>query len=55
MMEGELTSDALTASYRLIQRRRGHRFSVDDLATARAVVQVSDAVGVAAPWRSKSR
>jgi tRNA1(Val) A37 N6-methylase TrmN6 len=30
----ELTSDALTASFRLIQRRRGHRFSVDDLATA---------------------
>jgi len=28
---------------------------VDDLATARAVVQVSDAFGVAAPWRSKSR
>ncbi len=30
----ELTSDAITASYRLTQRRRGHRFSVDDLATA---------------------
>ena len=30
----ELTSDAITASFRLIQRRRGHRFSVDDLATA---------------------
>ncbi len=30
----ELTSDALTASFRLLQRRRGHRFSVDDLATA---------------------
>jgi tRNA1(Val) A37 N6-methylase TrmN6 len=30
----ELTSDAVTASFRLIQRRRGHRFSLDDLATA---------------------
>ena len=30
----ELTSDAITASFRLTQRRRGHRFSVDDLATA---------------------
>lgn len=30
----ELTSDAVTASFRLTQRRRGHRFSVDDLATA---------------------
>jgi tRNA1Val (adenine37-N6)-methyltransferase len=30
----ELTSDAVTASFRLLQRRRGHRFSLDDLATA---------------------
>lgn len=30
----ELTSDAITASFRLLQRRRGHRFSIDDLATA---------------------
>lgn len=29
-----LTSDAITASFRLLQRRRGHRFSIDDLATA---------------------
>jgi tRNA1(Val) A37 N6-methylase TrmN6 len=34
MVADELTSDAITASFRLIQRRRGHRFSVDDLATA---------------------
>ncbi|MDB4942968.1 MAG: tRNA ((6))-methyltransferase TrmN6 [Labilithrix sp.] len=34
MPSDELTSDAITASFRLIQRRRGHRFSVDDLATA---------------------
>lgn len=40
----ELTSDALTASFRLIQRRRGHRFSVDDLATAwQAVLAAPDA------------
>ena len=30
----ELTSDAITASFRIVQRRRGHRFSIDDLATA---------------------
>jgi tRNA1Val (adenine37-N6)-methyltransferase len=33
-MLDELTSDAITASFRLTQRKRGHRFSVDDLATA---------------------
>lgn len=30
----ELTSDAVTAGFRILQRRRGHRFSIDDLATA---------------------
>jgi tRNA1Val (adenine37-N6)-methyltransferase len=30
----ELTSDAVTSGFRLLQRRRGHRFSIDDLATA---------------------
>jgi tRNA1(Val) A37 N6-methylase TrmN6 len=34
MVTDELTSDAVTASFRLVQRRRGHRFSIDDLATA---------------------
>lgn len=34
MLADELTSDAVTASFRLLQRRRGHRFSIDDLATA---------------------
>jgi len=34
MIADELTSDAITGSFRLLQRRRGHRFSVDDLATA---------------------
>jgi tRNA1(Val) A37 N6-methylase TrmN6 len=37
----ELTSDALTASFRLVQRRRGHRFSVDDLATAWEAVRAA--------------
>ncbi len=32
--EEDLTSDAITADFRLLQRRRGHRFSIDDLATA---------------------
>jgi tRNA1(Val) A37 N6-methylase TrmN6 len=32
--DDELTSDAITASFRVVQRRRGHRFSLDDLATA---------------------
>src|SRR5207302_1807729 len=32
--DDELTCDALTADFRLLQRRRGHRYSLDDLATA---------------------
>ena len=39
--DSELTSDAITASFRLLQRRRGHRFSVDDLATAWEAVRAS--------------
>ena len=31
---GELTLDALTRDFRIYQRRRGHRTSVDDLLTA---------------------
>lgn len=34
MLADDLTSDAITADFRLLQRRRGHRFSIDDLATA---------------------
>lgn len=34
MLTDEITSDAITGSFRLLQRRRGHRFSLDDLATA---------------------
>lgn len=33
-MPDELTCDAVTADYRLFQRRRGHRTSLDDLVTA---------------------
>ena len=39
MAADELTSDAITASFRLLQRKRGHRFSVDDLATAYEAVR----------------
>lgn len=44
MTADELTSDAITATFRLIQRRRGHRFSVDDLATAWEAVQAAPEV-----------
>jgi len=30
----DVTSDAITRDFRIFQRRRGHRFSLDDLATA---------------------
>lgn len=33
-MTDELTDDALTADYRVWQRRRGHRYSLDDVLTA---------------------
>lgn len=41
MAGDELTVDALTATFRLVQRRRGHRFSVDDLATAWEAVRAA--------------
>lgn len=42
-MYQELTCDAITADYRIFQRRRGHRYSLDDLATAfQAVHAASD-------------
>lgn len=41
MVADELTSDAITASFRLTQRRRGHRFSVDDLVTAWEAARVA--------------
>ncbi|HEY8429101.1 MAG TPA: methyltransferase [Sandaracinaceae bacterium] len=31
---GELTDDALAGPFRVLQRRRGHRYSLDDVATA---------------------
>ncbi|MCC6558821.1 MAG: methyltransferase domain-containing protein [Polyangiaceae bacterium] len=34
MADDGLTCDALTGDFRILQRRRGHRFSLDDLATA---------------------
>jgi tRNA1Val (adenine37-N6)-methyltransferase len=33
-LDDELTSDAITADYRILQRRRGHRYSLDDVLTA---------------------
>lgn len=41
MTGDELTSDAITADYRLLQRKRGHRFSIDDLATAWEAVRAA--------------
>jgi tRNA1Val (adenine37-N6)-methyltransferase len=32
--DAELSSDAITAGFRIWQRRRGHRYSLDDVATA---------------------
>lgn len=31
---GELTDDAIAGTWRILQRRRGHRYSLDDVATA---------------------
>lgn len=41
----ELTSDAITADYRIFQRRRGHRYSLDDLATAAEAVRAAPSRG----------
>jgi tRNA1Val (adenine37-N6)-methyltransferase len=35
----ELTDDAIAGSWRIYQRRRGHRYSIDDVATAEAAVR----------------
>jgi tRNA1Val (adenine37-N6)-methyltransferase len=40
MAAEEITSDAITADYRILQRRRGHRYSLDDLAVAWEASQV---------------
>ena len=36
---GQLTDDALTGGFRLWQRRRGHRYSLDDVLTAYVALQ----------------
>jgi tRNA1Val (adenine37-N6)-methyltransferase len=41
----ELTSDAVTSGFRLLQRRRGHRFSIDDLATAWEAARFAEGAG----------
>jgi tRNA1Val (adenine37-N6)-methyltransferase len=38
---GELTDDALTASFRVWQRRGGHRYSLDDVLTAHEAVRAA--------------
>lgn len=42
-MTEELTDDALTADYRVWQRRRGHRYSLDDVLTAFEAVRAAPA------------
>jgi tRNA1(Val) A37 N6-methylase TrmN6 len=41
--EAKLTSDAITADYRIWQRRGGHRYSLDDVATAWEAAQAQPA------------
>jgi tRNA1(Val) A37 N6-methylase TrmN6 len=36
----ELTDDALTGAFRVLQRRRGHRYSLDDALTAQVAAQL---------------
>jgi tRNA1Val (adenine37-N6)-methyltransferase len=38
-VDDELTSDAITADYRILQRKRGHRYSLDDVLTAATAVK----------------
>jgi tRNA1Val (adenine37-N6)-methyltransferase len=38
--DDELTDDALTSHYRVLQRKRGHRYSIDDVATAWAAARL---------------
>ncbi len=44
MNQGDpLTEDGLTSRFRLLQRRRGHRFSIDDLMTAWVAARIAAA------------
>ena len=38
---GELTHDAITSRYRIWQRKRGHRYSLDDVLTAWEAAQAA--------------
>ena len=38
---GELTDDAITGSFRILQRKHGHRYSLDDVLTAYEGAQVA--------------
>ena len=42
-VDDELTDDELTADYRIYQRRRGHRYSIDDVVTAFEACRVATA------------
>jgi tRNA1(Val) A37 N6-methylase TrmN6 len=39
-VDSELSDDALTDRVRVLQRRRGHRYSIDDVITARLAIEV---------------
>jgi tRNA1Val (adenine37-N6)-methyltransferase len=41
--DDELTCDAITSDFRIWQRRRGHRYSIDDLATAHDALEACPA------------
>lgn len=41
----DLTDDAITGTYRLYQRRRGHRYSIDDVLTAYVACRAAAADG----------
>lgn len=42
---GELTCDAIAGPFRITQRRRGHRYSIDDVLTAWEAAQARPAAG----------
>jgi tRNA1Val (adenine37-N6)-methyltransferase len=48
---GDLTDDRLTRDYRVFQRADGHRFSVDDVATAHVAATAHEAWSGAPPKR----
>jgi tRNA1(Val) A37 N6-methylase TrmN6 len=41
LQHDELTDDALAGDFRILQRRRGHRYSIDDVLTAYQAARIS--------------